>query len=269
MKRTLARIAPAAAAVTLLGCAYLTDPLPDRATRFDPPAAYTLWWNLTTACAGVNRPMSSVKFYTVPSESDLGPNVTGKWYESGNRIVLVSRYRMEGALVRHEMLHSLVRVGGHERRHFLEKCGGQTSCVSDAGPTSIPDERIVQPGRLQLSLSVVPVPTRRSQNDGRFVIRVSARNPDPVTVVVSVPTSSLVDPPVSFSLEIGGNRWRLDAFAWDNQSRVFAPGETKSFVFDIDAASLVPSGVEGPMTIPARPGFGGSWGAQQFITVAP
>src|ERR1700760_91824 len=53
--------------IATLGCEHLVDPpLPTSATRFDAPATYTVWWNLTQACSGIRASLGAITWYVVP-----------------------------------------------------------------------------------------------------------------------------------------------------------------------------------------------------------
>ena len=62
--------------------------------------------------------------------------------QAGALTVLAGTDTIEGSVVRHEMLHALVRAKGHPRAQFLQRCGGIVACgpdcVHDAGPAAAP-----------------------------------------------------------------------------------------------------------------------------------
>src|SRR5712671_6242500 len=116
-----------------MACGHLTDPpLPVNAMRFDPPAVYTRWWTMVESCSGFTRAFGNVEWYSAPgvllSPDGDGDRVDGYWSLASNRIVLVADDTLDGGLVRHEMLHALVRVKGHPRSEFLQNCGGVVGC---------------------------------------------------------------------------------------------------------------------------------------------
>src|SRR4029079_6990738 len=113
----------------LTGCDSIFDPpLPAGTVGFSPPPAYELWWSLVQECAGRTGRMRSVDWYVVPGDLDADGSVEAYWSPGGNRIVLTSRKQMDGTIVRHEILHALLRGGGHTRHAFLERCGGVVLC---------------------------------------------------------------------------------------------------------------------------------------------
>ncbi|HEX6533579.1 MAG TPA: hypothetical protein VF041_03225 [Gemmatimonadaceae bacterium] len=118
--------------------------------------------------------------------------MSGYWSPVGNRIVLAERAMMAGPLVRHEMLHALVRLPGHPRNEFLERCGGVVVCVDDcitaAGPPPVPSAGTPRVGSDALSLSVEvnpPLPDGATHG-GYFTITVLAHDPADHAVVVEL-----------------------------------------------------------------------------------
>jgi len=128
--RSLAsRSIAAVASFVTLSCQTVTDPpLPGDAIRFAPPPVYAQWWTITEACSGITRPLDAVEFYRIPNASTIPDKTYGEiaayWSPAGNRIVLADFYQMQGQLVRHEMLHALLRVSGHPPAYFQGRCAG-------------------------------------------------------------------------------------------------------------------------------------------------
>ena len=128
--RSLAsRCIAAVASFVALSCQGITDPaLPGDAIRFAPPPVYAQWWALTEDCSGITRSLDAVQFYRIPNASTIPDNTYGEvaayWSPASNRIVLADFYEMQGKLVRHEMLHALLRVNGHPPEYFQGRCAG-------------------------------------------------------------------------------------------------------------------------------------------------
>ena len=190
--------------IATLGCEpHLVDPpLPAAATRFDAPAVYSAWWNLTQACSGITAPLGAITWYVVPGEVVPPPeadlqNVAGYWSKASNRIVLASAVKLNGEIVRHEMLHALSRQPGHPRDLFLGKCDGvvhcASECIKDGGPApSIQlTARHIPPESLQVTVDVEPGTPSVVQNDGFFAVWVTATNARDEPVVVDLPIHSL------------------------------------------------------------------------------
>ena len=104
-------------------------PMPAGAVRFIAPPQYALWWRLTERCSGITRDLSAISWYAVPGADSIMVIPSRTWaqgfYElAQNRIVLAGHWRSDGGLVRHEMLHALLRRGGHPAEFFQNRCGG-------------------------------------------------------------------------------------------------------------------------------------------------
>ena len=109
------------------------------ATRIMPtPAVYYSWWRKTEACSGIRKPMRAT-FYAVPKFSFKADTTSlvylGLYLADSNlatghireRIYLAAPWAYTEWLVRHEMLHSLLRgkhhsVTGHPPEFFVTKC---------------------------------------------------------------------------------------------------------------------------------------------------
>jgi len=156
--------------------------LPSSADKFSAPPPYQLWWSMAEACSGRTGSLSDVKWYAVPGTetiSDGHDEVSGYWSSSDNRIVLVESGKFNGTLVRHEMLHALLRVGGHPRSQFVERCGGVVdctgACLGDAGapPTPAVGTVNVPPDSLELGIELQPATPGVNTYDGYFTIAVT------------------------------------------------------------------------------------------------
>jgi hypothetical protein len=129
LRRRLVRLAlPALSALVLQSC--LTEPvaiLPEGAVAFVAPEEYAAWWERTEACAQLQGDMQRVEWYVVPDvatfETDLGEKV-GIRVQTGDRvrIVLAGQYQRHEMVVRHEMLHALLKQPGHPELYFVNRC---------------------------------------------------------------------------------------------------------------------------------------------------
>lgn len=176
---------------------------PSDAVEFQPPAVYRLWWNLVERCSGKTGDFSAVRFYDVPGKyivDAAGDSANGYWFSNGDRI-LVGEYRMyEGPLLRHEMLHALLRKTegtGHPAEYFVDKCGGvvhcQGACLANEPPPALPDAGAprVQASAMQLEARVDPAPFDSTTYDGWAAITVTVTNPFTNSVWVDAPIASL------------------------------------------------------------------------------
>ena len=91
------------------------------------PAIYREWHAKTERCSGRTGKFSTLKFYVVPEVETFstrdGPKV-GEWLTDGavNRIVIAGKYQAHEMVVRHELLHSLIRAEGHPPEYFVDRC---------------------------------------------------------------------------------------------------------------------------------------------------
>lgn len=248
MLQTLAR---RAALILFLveGCDPTGSLLPPRAEPFIPPRVYEQWWQLTEQCSGLTGDFAAVSWYRVPGVADIplgdGTLAAGEWDERANRIVLAGDEELAGDLVRHEMLHALLRAPGHPRAAFISRCRGTVVCtqlcIKDAGPAPQPNPTAisVSPSALQIGVEVSPIAPGSSVNDGNFMMVITARNPLSSPVIVQLRASGDVSPPVGFSYDLvsGSRGWSYDMRAEVPEDTWFAPSEEKHFIFDFHIGS--------------------------------
>ena len=116
--------------LALSGCAALAPSqavMPAGAVPVAAPAVYREWFQRTEACSGRTGDLSTVQFYVVPGvetfETRDGPQV-GVWIGEGgsHRIVIAGNYQGHEMVVRHELLHTLLRQTGHPEEYFVSRC---------------------------------------------------------------------------------------------------------------------------------------------------
>jgi len=270
-----------AAIVGFAACRNLVDPdLPANAEQFTPPPVYARWWAMTEACSGLSGDLSSVSWFVVPGVSTVlleGKPVEGYWSFASNRIVMAGNGKLAGGLVRHEMLHALIKARGHPRARFLEACGGVVTCtegcISDAGPPQPTDPAAIQvgPEPLEVWVDVEPAAPSRAVDDGFFAVIVSVRNPRTSPVVVLLPPQPIGGAPRTFSFDLVGQSSVLsgNVFALDPAVSVFAAGETKRHVFDFMIGNELASRSLPPGTYALSAGFGGHLETHAPIVLAP
>jgi hypothetical protein len=262
----------------LAGCHSVTDPLPENAARFTPPAVYSRWWAMTEACSGYTGSLATVEWYKVP-----GPQFTHNGHEAGgyyniqdNQIVLAEDFVETGKLVRHEMLHALLRVGGHPRAQFLGACASRVmclgSCLSDAGPWHDPSPFTVMPSdSLDVTAQATLLPP---ETDGQrwFALEVSVKNPHVGAIVAAAPPD-IVPPPSFFydlrTASLGGIA--AGEVALDSSTIFFQPGETKRWLFEFKVAADLSENHIPPGSVMARGGYGYArhWSPYQTVTIEP
>lgn len=222
-------------------CDWPTAPLPPGAERFDPPAVYERWWELTKECSGLPGRLDAINWYQVPGVRTIqhgNTQVAGWWSSSGNRIVLAGDARLWGDLVRHEMLHALVRRAGHPRSVFVGRCGGVVSCsencLAEAPPSADPAATHVLPTQIDISVDVEPHTPSSAIMDGHFMMVIRARNPMARSIIVDLPPSGDAGPPGSFGYRLiharGSDQFDMRADAVEVTR--FGAGEEKRFIFD-------------------------------------
>jgi hypothetical protein len=228
----------------LNGCDATGPQLPPGAEQFVPPAVYQQWWNLTQQCSGLTASLNDVTWYRVPGAADIplgdGSSVNGRWDAAGNRIILAGDSDLEGDLVRHEMLHALLRSAGHPRSAFIGRCSGTVvctkQCITDGGPAPLPDPaaQLAHPSALQIGVEVAPSAPGSGVNNGTFIMFVTAQNTVAHPIIVQLPPSGDAGPSESFSYLIEGNSrttWYSMRAEVPEVTR-FAAFEVKRFIFD-------------------------------------
>ena len=229
----------------MVACVDITDPpLPSTAERFSPPVLYCRLWTMVESCSGLTGSLPAISWYAVPGVASLsagGENdLAGYWSRASNRIVLVADDTLKGSVVRHEMLHALVRAGHHPRSQFLGRCAGVVdcgpACIADAEPppTADPLAEHLPPDSLVVTAAIVDLPTGIHGDDGTVTIAVKVHNPRSHPVVAELPP--IGDPGERRGYEylvwgpLGGRQTGVNLF--DVSSWTFDAGETKRWLFD-------------------------------------
>lgn len=216
--------------------------LPDAARPFEPPPVYTTWWQLVRGCSGSTTNLESVRWFTVPGSivSLDGRRASAVWIKDGNRIVVAEDHLLRGDLIRHEMLHAQVGVAGHPRSLFLGACAGVVACTDGCVEEEMPipvDVARVPADSLALRVAVVPSSPSASQDGGHFVAQVTATNPSPFPVLIEGMTGEIATRGFGFDLRGPTGGYAESIQVADPSSILFAPGETKSYLFDFFVGS--------------------------------
>ena len=90
-------------------------------------AQYRSWFESTQECSGLRGDLAAVQFYVVPGvETFATPDgqKVGEWIaEQGNhRIIIAGNYQGHEMVVRHELLHALLKQAGHPDEFFVTRC---------------------------------------------------------------------------------------------------------------------------------------------------
>lgn len=231
---------------------------------------------MAESCSGRTGELSAVQWYQVPGAVVLnnGKAVSGYWSSDGNRIVLAEDHVDNGVVVRHEMLHALLREPGHPRAEFLDACASVVACadecVLDAGPWQAPTSRYLTlaPDSLEIASTAELLPVER---DGQrwVALRVTAHNPRGSAVVIAAPGNTVT--PGTFAYFVTSPEGGISGgdIASDSSMLFFQPNETKSRLFELRVTSPlteyhVPAG-----TALVRGGYARHWTANDTVNVVP
>jgi hypothetical protein len=182
---------------TLAACSGATDPtsptrsvaaVPSLAKEMSPLPEYELWWKMTETCSGLTRSASDIHWYSDPGpalsvDPSSADSVVGQWVAATNSIVLVQSELKNPAVVRHEMLHALLRAGGHPRASFREACDGyvncEAACARSAGPDPIVPSSApwIRVDELLVTQSISPASALTSDGERAFALVVEVKNP--------------------------------------------------------------------------------------------
>jgi hypothetical protein len=264
----------------VVACRELVDPpLPSGAEPFEAPAVFQLWWKMTEACAKHTASLADVSWYVVPGTrtiDDGGQIVSGYWSAASNRIVLAETAAQVGSVVRHEMLHAILRGGGHPRQAFLNDCGGVVSCgddcLRDAGPAPrAPPGAVAVPSEsLEVSVVVTPVTPTTALYGGYFTLTVLAKNPSARPVVVT-PAQGADGEAIAFRFDVAATGREIfhDEPVRDASVMQFAPGETKRHVFDLVVGGAGQVWALEPGTHRVEGAYGRHWSSPIALDVSP
>ena len=158
---------------------------PAGAVPMQVPGVYATWWRMTESCSHRRGDLTALDWYYLPGASSfsIGPEqYDGYWYGEFNAVVLADDSRFSGSLVRHEMLHALVRAG-HEGPYFANLCAGIVSCGGEcaAEATALPSPdasaSALSTSELEVQLDLHPSNPSVTFEDGWVSIVISASNP--------------------------------------------------------------------------------------------
>jgi hypothetical protein len=279
--RAVIGVIAAAAVVAAGACIHVTDAtLPVGAQALEPPEVYARWWALTSECAATTGDLSAVQWYVVPNARTLpvnGRDVAGYWAEAGNQIVLTAPIVLDGGAVRHEMLHALIRTGGHPRDQFVVKCAGvvecPAQCIVDGGAAPAPDPSAVpvSPDVMEVSVAPGPVALAHTGDGDVFSVTVTVHNPLAQPVVVLMPLTAGSPLAEGFLYELSGpSGAATGGVALGDVSRwSFAASESKRQLFDFASRTRFGTDRFAPGVYELRGAYGGTWSPVTPYVIAP
>ncbi len=236
---------------------------------------------MTESCSGVTGSLSKISWYVVPGVTEFqlrGQTVSGYWTEGSNSIVIADSSRLDGSVVRHEMLHALIKGSGHPRSQFLGKCAGvvvcTAQCVTDAGPAPTTNQSAVTVPSDSIEVSVQLVPDQPSVtiDGGVFSLLVTARNPatHPVNVLLLGDAASGLQS-FSFQIRAFSPGFHIDGALrlGDPSIAAFAAGETKKQYFDFVIGTALRNRTVSPGIYRITGWYGNRSGVLTPITIAP
>ena len=239
---TSERFTVQAAFLSLLSaCALATEPpFPSSAVRVVAPPQYALWWNMVETCADRTADMARVSWYSLPGQDSFrvwGTEFRGYTWRDPKRVLLADGVGTDGHLVRHEMLHAILGVGGHPALFFGDRCAGVvtcgTGCAVEAKLEAPPREaRSIPVSGLEVSVRVVPNDPSQTLFGGWFAVVIEARNPYGEAVWVDLEPLSPGSPRAkTFGFDSGS-----DEYVWSDSLRMgFLPNQARRYAFDIYA----------------------------------
>lgn len=269
---SITRALPAACLAVLAACE-VTAPLPSGAISLRPEPHYAQWWSMVEQCSGRTRPMSDIDWYMVPGSSfpsSSGSDVDGLYAQGPERIILAGSVVRNGPVVRHEMLHALLRRQKsdfvHAGEYFLRRCAGvvecDQQCVATSGPIVHPPVDAVPATAADLEISIEADSIVSHGRFGAFAwapVTVTARNPRAVGILI--PVEGYGGYRMTFSLSAlapagySGRGVYISRISDDVAAGYFAPGQVKREVFDL----YLPPSADAYGNWLVGGGFSGSW----------
>lgn len=236
-----------------VGCqspeAPIAEDFPRNATMIVRPNVYQKWWTETASCSGLSALATLPTIYVASGEIvrlPSGREAAGFYFEQSNRILLASSVVRNSRVVRHEMLHALLRpTRGHPRASFLNRCAEwldcSVTCAQEAGdaPAPLPAAQRVTVDSLEVSVSSSQTEISANADTAFWRVRITVRNPMNRDVQIQQ-ASGAQGESRTFGFDLQGER-QGQAFSYtydDLSSYQFRAGETKSNIFDFSASDL-------------------------------
>ena len=260
-------------------CSDVFEPLfPPNAVRVTPPPQYRVWWEVVERCSGYSADFAAVTWHRVPIGEGLtvrGESAAGAWFASGNAIAIGDGWRTVGSLVRHEILHAILRTGTHPREYFREACGDEVMCGRDClGAVVLANAIPLAIEQLNVDATLFPRYPSLGRDDGYAAVVVRVRNPYHVNAFVNAHRFSQATCPVGFVITSLSDAQRHDedcrALRYNaSDARVyFKPGEMRHLVFDLNLRSVASGPFHAEAVVVSAVLMDQRRGAWQF-TIAP
>jgi hypothetical protein len=262
---------------TATACHYLTEPLPEGTEPFSPPAVYARWWAMTEACSGRTGDLATIHWYQVPGAWEIrvhdGRAAAGYEEPSSDRIVLAGDQVNAGSVVRHEMLHALLRQPGHPDAQFRGACAGLVEPPGNPWPLPTREYAELSPESLSVATDAELLP--READGGRWLtVLVTVLNPRGNAVLVAAPGNAVTPPTFGYLLRGPTGGYQGGEVANDSSVLFFGPFETKRWLFEFKVGSATAMGFNGldslgPGTYQVRSGYGWHWSLPDTVDVTP
>ena len=260
-------------------CEGVFEPVfPPAAIAFTPPPEYRVWWEVVESCSGRQASYDAVGWFRVPGFhlAVKGESAAGVWFASSNRIALADGWRYNGSLVRHEMLHAVLRTGSHPTEYFHGACADEVICGRDCMKSTALKHAIqVSVDALEVDAALFPLEPSLGAYDGKATVVVRVRNPTNANAFVTAQRFSEASCAVGFSIASVSDPGRVDSecryLAYNvSDARVyFRPGETRKLLFNVDLRAPTARGPfqAEPVTVSAI--FADKFRGTEEVTIRP
>jgi hypothetical protein len=133
------------------------------------------------SCSGHTTDFDAVRWYRVPIGAGLtvdGASAAGAWFADENSIAIGDGWRTNGSLVRHEILHAILRTGSHPEEYFRDACGDEVLCGRDClNDVVLPHAIPLAVEQLNVDATLFPRLPSLARDGGKAVVVVRVRNP--------------------------------------------------------------------------------------------
>lgn len=245
MKRLFSALA---LCVATAACRDVFEPeFPPNAVLVPAPPQYRVWWEVVESCSGHTADFDAVRWYRVPIGEGLtvkGESAAGAWFAAENSVAIGDGWRAVGPLVRHEILHAILKTGSHPGEYFRDACGDEVACGRDClEDVALPNAIPLAVEQLNVDATLFPKAPSLERDDGKAAVVVRVRNPYGVNAFVNAQHFAQATCPVGFVLTSVSDPVRSDEdcrylhYNADDARVYFRPYEMRQLVFDLDLRS--------------------------------